>query len=260
MTTDFDPGPPPAVAAHFGQLPSYAAHRDSFWYDWGPILYRGRLDGSARILCIASDPGPTERVAHRTLVGDAGQRVQGFLTKLGLTRSYVCVNAFAYGLFPSRSMSANPILSEPAQLTWRNELLDLITGPALQAIVAFGFQARTALDLWSAAPDVLTLKVVHPSNPDDDRLVTEYHAAVEALRAVVTPDPDGDPTVPNYGAAFTEQDYAAIPSGDLPFGVPPWLGDDAPGRAAHPRHNNTVERDPEDRDHTLFWHAPPDQP
>jgi len=257
---EFDPGPPPAVADHFDQLPSYAAHREFFWYDWGPILYRGRLDGSARMLCIASDPGPVERVAHRTLVGDAGQRVQGFLTKLGLTRSYVCVNAFAYALFPSRSMSAKPILAEPAQRAWRNELFELITGPSLQAIVAFGFQARSALELWTDVPDVPIFKVVHPSNPDDDRLVGEYREAIETLRAVVTPDPDGDNTVPNYGAEFTEQDYSPIPHRDLPFGVPPWLGDDAPGRAARPRHNNTVERDPEDRDHTLFWHAPPNQP
>jgi len=57
------------------------------------VFYRGRLDGSARLLCAASDPSTTERVAMRTLVGDAGQRVQGFLTKVGLTRSHLCLNA-----------------------------------------------------------------------------------------------------------------------------------------------------------------------
>ena len=62
------------------------------------------------MLCIASDPGPTERIAGRTLVGDAGQRVQGFLTKLGLTRSYALVNAFAYALLPSRRCRRDPIL------------------------------------------------------------------------------------------------------------------------------------------------------
>ena len=139
----FDPGPPPEVADHFEKVPSYAAHRDLFWYDWGPIFYRGRLDRSARLLCIASDPGPTERIAGRTLVGDAGQRVQGFLSKLGLTRSYVCVNAYAYALLPSRSMTAIPILSEPEQQTWRNELFSMITGP------------RTAGDryIWAAGQD-----------------------------------------------------------------------------------------------------------
>jgi uracil-DNA glycosylase len=90
---EFDPGPPPEVAEHFARVPSSAPHRELSWYDWRPVFYRGRLDGSARVLCIASDPGPTERVAGRTLVGHAGQRVQGFLHKLGLTRSYACLNA-----------------------------------------------------------------------------------------------------------------------------------------------------------------------
>src|SRR3712207_7598637 len=56
------------------RVPDYAPFKEHFWYDWGPVFYRGRLDGSARVLCVASDPGPTERVAMRTLVGDAGDR------------------------------------------------------------------------------------------------------------------------------------------------------------------------------------------
>ena len=91
----FDKGPPAALAQHFADLPDIAPEfRSLFWYDWGPVFYRGRLTGRARFLGIASDPGPTERVVGRTLVGDAGQRVQGFLEKVGLTRSYVLVNAF----------------------------------------------------------------------------------------------------------------------------------------------------------------------
>ena len=152
IMVEFDPGPPPEVAEHFAGVPSYAPHRDLFWYDWGPVFYRGRLDGSARVLCIASDPGPTERVAGRTLVGDAGQRVQGFLHKLGLSRSYACVNAYAYALLPSRSLAAIPILSEPEQRSWRNELFSMIIGPALQAIVTFGLQARIAVEQWTDAP------------------------------------------------------------------------------------------------------------
>src|SRR3954467_15699922 len=129
---DFDPGPPSALAQHFEDVPSYSSKRDCFWYDWGPVFYRGRLDGSARFLGIASDPGPTERIACRTLVGDAGQRVQGFLTKLGLTRSYVLVNAYAYALLPSHAGDATAMLSEPDHLAWRNKLLNSVVGPKLQ--------------------------------------------------------------------------------------------------------------------------------
>jgi hypothetical protein len=52
----------------------------------------------------------------RTLVGDAGQRVQGFLAKIGLTRSYVCLNAFAYALHPSSFFEAGEILRDPSTL------------------------------------------------------------------------------------------------------------------------------------------------
>src|SRR2546427_9398110 len=120
----FDPGPSPAFAKFFAAAPDYAPVREHFWYDWGPVFYRGRTDGSARLLCIASDPGPTERVAGRTLVGDAGQRVQGFLAKLGLTRSYLCFNAFIYPLFPSHGPQAPSVLADPTINAWRNPLFD----------------------------------------------------------------------------------------------------------------------------------------
>jgi uracil-DNA glycosylase len=253
---DFDPGPPAALAQHFDALPSYADHRDLFWYDWGPVFYRGRLDGTARLLGIASDPGPTERIACRTLVGDAGQRVQGFLTKLGLTHSYVLVNAFPYALHPSRAQDALPLLREKAHRDWENQLLDLVTGPHLQAIVAFGANAQGALKQWDNAPHLPTVKVPHPSSRDTNTLLTAWHAAIEQLRGVITPDPHGDNTTPNYGTSFQEPDYTRIPTADLPFGLPTWFGDDSWGRQAHPRHNNSVERPTQDPDHTLIWTAP----
>jgi hypothetical protein len=40
-----------------------------------------------------------DRLPHT--VGDAGQRVQGFLSKLGLTRSYVLDNAHPFALHPA---------------------------------------------------------------------------------------------------------------------------------------------------------------
>ena len=254
--TDFDPGPPAAVARHFAKVPSYADYRQLFWHDWGPVFYRGRLNRTARLLAIASDPGPTERIAGRTLVGDAGQRVQGFLTKLGLTRSYALVNAYAYALRPSRAQQAATLLTNPDQLAWRNTLLELVTGPQLQAIVAFGGQARSAVRLWVDRPAVPVFEVPHPSSRNPTALVDSWRAAIDELRAIVTPDPDGDPTGPNYGPKFLESDYAPIPARDLPFGVPPWLGNDAWGRTDTPRHNNSVERPATDLLNTLVWRAP----
>src|SRR6478672_8700949 len=62
---------------------------DSFRVEWGPVFHRGRLDGSARVLVIGQDPATHEAIARRILVGEAGQRAQGFLTRLGIERSYV---------------------------------------------------------------------------------------------------------------------------------------------------------------------------
>src|SRR5215208_818566 len=100
---EFDAGPPREFAEVFTRLPNYEPYREHFWYDWGPIFYRGRLDGTARVLCIASDPGPTERIGGRSLIGNAGQRVQGFLAKLGIDKSYLLLNAWAYALHPSQA-------------------------------------------------------------------------------------------------------------------------------------------------------------
>lgn len=253
---EFDPGPPPAFASVFERVPDYSAHREDFWLDWGPIFYRGRLDGTARLLCIASDPGATERIAGRTLVGDAGQRVQGFLGKLGLTRSYLCLNAFAYGMFPSHFDHAESILAEQAQATWRNELLDLARGASVQAVVAFGANAQTALEGWAGGAGLPSFPVHHPSYPKEEQLLEGWRDAITDLRALVVPDPDGDASGPNYGATVTEADYAPIPSRDLPFGAPSFLGDDGWRRRASSGGRGSVERDPNDFLHSLVWHAP----
>jgi hypothetical protein len=57
---------------------------DSFRVEWGPVFHPGRLDGSARVLIIGQDPATHETIARRILVGEAGQRAQGLLTRLGL--------------------------------------------------------------------------------------------------------------------------------------------------------------------------------
>jgi uracil-DNA glycosylase len=251
---DFDPGPPPRFADIFGRVPDLSSIRDALWFDWGPIFYRGRLDGSARLLCIASDPGPTERIAGRTLVGDAGQRVQGFLRKLGLSRSYLCLNAFPYALLPSRASRAPSLLALPAFRAWRSELYDA-AATDVEAVIAFGRVAQAAVSQWSGASDVPVIPLPHPSSRNAAALVTAWRAGVIELRTRIAPDP-GTQRAANYGTTFLEKDYVAIPAGDLPFGVAPWLGDDAWSRAGHPRRNNSVRRPIPDDRHTLIWVAP----
>jgi hypothetical protein len=252
---EFDRGPSAQLATLFTRVPDPPVTQD-FWFDWGPVFYRGRLDGSARVLCVASDPGPTERIAGRSLVGNAGQRVQGLLTKLGLTRSYVCLNAWSHALHPSRAQAARGRLDDPAQLAWRNELYDRATGPRLQAVIAFGGMAREAVALWPGRSGVPVSEMPHPSSRDERALLDAWRSAVTELRGLVTPDADGDNGGANYGPAFTEADFAAIPRRDLPFGAPAFLGDDAWVRARPGAGQNSVRRPSPDDGHTLIWHAP----
>jgi uracil-DNA glycosylase len=254
MAIEFDSGPPAAWATLFSKLPDYSPFKEHFWFDWGPIFYRGRLDGTAKVMCIASDPGPTERIAGRTLVGDAGQRVQGFLAKLGITRSYLCLNAFAYALFPTHGAQAGVVLNDPDQLKWRNKVYDKAKGANVQVIIAFGEQAQDAVALWPGKGTLPLFKVPHPSSHDPATLLNKWRKAVTDLRAIVTPDPGGQANLPNYGNAFAENDYAAIPRRDLPYGVPAFLGDDAWVRKTG--HASSVTRPSPDDRHTLIWKAP----
>ena len=253
-----DAGPTGTLKTFLAATPDYETEvgdPTTFWYAFGPVLYRGRLDGSARVLCIASDPGPSECLpfARRTLIGDSGQKTQGFLSKLGLRRSYVLVNAFAVAMRPSKKTSGLRVLrTNAAIMAARHGLYDrLLGGTKLQAIIAFGEIAQAAYDVWALSnPDVKAVrsfKLAHPAAVDrdasgDDEALRGWAKAIKSLRAIVTPDIDGDPKSPNFGDYFTEIDYARIPRWDLPSAAPIYVGDDSWGRAASPRHNNCCVR------------------
>jgi uracil-DNA glycosylase len=256
----FDTSPPNDFADLFATLPDYSPIKDNFWFDWGPIFYKGRLDGTAKILCVASDPGPTERIAGRTLVGNAGQRVQGFLNKVGLTKSYVCVNGFVYALFPGSLSKGIKALERPDQTAFRNALFDKLKSPNLQAVVAFGEVAKKAVKLWNTKGDIPVFETYHPSYHAtgagaEKKMLTDWNRVVTALRQIVTPDSNGQTNLPLYDDVFTESDYASIPRYDLPFGVPDWLGNDAWFRQNTHKMNSVNRPSPDDR-HTLVWNAP----
>ena len=269
-----DPGPTGAMKALMDATPDYQAEvgdTRTFWYAFGPVLYRGRLDGSARVLCIASDPGPTECLPfmRRTLVGDSGQKTQGFLAKLGLTRSYVLVNAFAVAMKPSAKTKGLKVLkTNVAIAAARHALYNALLGGGVQAIVAFGGPAHDAYDLWAAANPAVkavpVFKLAHPAAVDrvgsgNDAALKQWTTAVTKLRSIVTADADGDPAGPNFGDFFTEVDYARIPRWDLLAAAPAYAGDDSWGRGATRRHNNCCARPSPDDSVSLTLTPPPGQ-
>jgi len=255
MKIQFDRGPSAKMAGLLMDYPDYTPVKEYFWFNWGPVFYRGRLNKSARVLCVASDPGPTERVGNRVLIGNAGQRVQGFLSKIGLNRSYVCLNGFVFALHPSHLSDGIKLLSDPVQLAWRNKVFDAATGPKLQAIVAFGDLAKKTVDQWTGKGDVPVFKTYHPSYRNGDHIITaDWNRVITELRKIVTKDPGGNNTSPLYGTSFEENDYSPIPSRDLPFGTAPFIGDEHWLRTTS-RGMNSVSR-PGGDDFTLTWKAP----
>src|SRR4029450_1746478 len=110
-----------------------------FRTEWGPIFHRGRLDGTARVLLIGQDPGQHENVLRRILSGEAGRRVQGFLAKIGVTRSYVLINALLYSVYGT---GGSKFVAKPKVTAYRNQWVKAILAPGrVQAVVTFGGMA-----------------------------------------------------------------------------------------------------------------------
>jgi hypothetical protein len=209
-----------------------------FRVEWGPIFHRGRLDGSARVLVIGQDPAQHETVVRRILVGEAGRRVQGFLAKLGITRSHVFVNAYLYSVYGSVRAKTR---RDSRLLAYRHRWLDaLLIGQKVEAVVALGTAADEAWQFWKATPagkssNIAYAAVGHPTYPESfsagdktklaaatRKLLQGWNAGLQALAPhVVHPDVPA-PLVP-YGDTWAEGDRVAVPEFDFPAGLPSWM-------------------------------------
>lgn len=213
---------------------------DDFRIEWGPIFHRGRLDGTARILLIGQDPAQNENIVRRILVGVAGQRAQGFLRKLGLTRSYVLINAFLYSVFGQAAGQSHA--NDPPIIDYRNRWIDAILDSSpIEAVVAMGALAKGAWIAWkNARPahpkrNVAVAHLTHPTQPESasagdptrlaqhtQALLTNWNAARALIRPTLT-QTDSSPIAANYGATWKPAEIVRIPSLDLPAGIPDWM-------------------------------------
>jgi uracil-DNA glycosylase len=223
----FDPGPPPSWEALFAAAPlaAYEARPDLFRIEFGPVFYRGRLDGTARLLVVGQDPSVNEVLAHRAFVGVSGQRLQGFIAKLAITRSYLMLNTFSYSIFGQFGGENEALSHQDPLLSYRNSQFDKAAHEnPLQAVVTVGTGAREAVDHWPGVGSLPRVHITHPASPDIKKLLQNWNAGLSSLRPIVSPD-DGASTGPGYGETFVAGDIVPIPRGDLPFGLPRWHGD-----------------------------------
>ena len=241
MKREFDPGydsqPFRLLCESYPGEEVYPRH--DFRIEWGPVFHRGRLDGSATVLLIGQDPAANEAIVRRILVGVAGKRTQGLLRKLGLTRSYVMVNAFLYSVYGQQGGEKHR--NDPKIAAYRHQWLDaLLVGKNVQAVLSLGSLADSAWRQYLATPsgamlNVAYAKLLHPTYPDsaaggDPTLLTQktaellanWNTGLAKVRAAVTRQdvaPDPEP----YGDAFEADEIVDIPAFDIPAGLPEWM-------------------------------------
>jgi uracil-DNA glycosylase len=246
MPRAFDPGPTRAWEDLFAAAPldHFTNHpRQRFRKEFGPVFYRGRLNGTARVLLVAQDPAPNELVAHRTLVGSAGQRVQGFLRKLGIDRSYLMLNTFLFPVLGQFDTELRRISLEPPILDMRNRWFDHAAATnEIEVVIAAGNAAAHAVAHWPGHASFEIVEIQHPSARDEVALAKSWNVGLRRARAFVAPDRGAVFDDLEFGPEMLPTDRVPIPRRDLPFGVPPWMGD-----------GDHVERDGTTR---LVWAAP----
>lgn len=211
---------------------------DSFRVEWGPVFHRGRLDGSARVLIIGQDPATHEAIARRILVGEAGQRAQGLLTRLGVDRSYVFINAFLYSVFGQGGGARH--IDDPAIAKYRNRWINaIVADQQIEAIITLGQFADSAYQQWRATPrgagnTAAYATIRHPTYPESAsrsgqitkaeafaRLCESWNQLLNDLHPGITPDVPVPLRL--YGTSLTHADLTPIPSRDLPPGLPDWM-------------------------------------
>lgn len=211
---------------------------ENFRAEWGPIFHRGRLDGSARVLLIGQDPAQNEAIVRRILVGEAGQRIQGFLTKLGIDRSYVMINTFLYSVYGNVPAK---IKKSAAIADYRHRWLKaLLTTQPIEAVVTMGVLADEAWKTWAATPDgrnfsAPQVMIPHPTKPESasdgdkqklrdetQKMLSQWNTALQALHTAIK-HPDREQPLILYGDTWQPGDKVAIPDFDFPPGLPAWM-------------------------------------
>lgn len=241
MATTFDPGYDRQPFQDLvDQAPDNTVYPfQSFRFEWGPVFHRGRLDGTARVLCIGQDPAQHETIARRILTGNAGRRAQGFLAKLGFNRSYVLINTFLYSVYTQAGGSAH--VNDPGITTYRNKwFAAVLASSSIKAVVAFGGLADTAWSKFLKDPSGASAKnlpyqhVPHPTSPESaggtavkvaaakKAMLIKWNTAIQALRPSIQ-HPDTNSAFVAYGDDFTPAEMPAIPQYDLPAGSPAWM-------------------------------------
>ncbi len=259
-TWDYDPGPPAASgwAELFARTPNYRGlgkavlNKEAFRWHHGPMFYRGRLDGSARVVLVGQEGAQDESLSHRSFTGGTGARMQHFLRHLGIDRSYLFLNSFVYPIFGQYTDQLRPLAQDPRSpiVKHRHEILDkaVIDGGA-HLVVAVGTAAKESIATWIAShggtadshhletatngsiPAIVRfVGVVHPGSAaggSTANIKADFQRAINQIKTWIAAGPTwlpADPGVPRDLAIASTYGSDPIPYRDFPFGTCPRLG------------------------------------
>jgi uracil-DNA glycosylase len=257
---EHDPGPTAASgwAALFAETPNYRGlglavlGREAFRWHHGPMFFRGRLDGSAKVVVVGQEGAQDESLSHRSFTGGTGARMQYFLRHIGLDRSYLFLNSFVYPIFGQYTDDLRPLAQDPRSpiVQHRTRILDkaIIDGDT-RLVVAVGRAAKESVATWveahggnadpehleDATPGTLPgrvrlVGVPHPGSAAGgatSEIRQAFQAARDRIRGWVEADPawlPADPGMSRNLSADYQYKSAAIPYRDFPFGTCPRLG------------------------------------
>jgi uracil-DNA glycosylase len=243
----------------FAETPNYRGlgravlGREVFRWHHGPMFFRGRLDGSAKVMVVGQEGAQDESLSHRSFTGGTGARLQWLLKFLGIDRSYLFLNTFVYPIFGQYTADLRPLaqdLRSPITIH-RNRIFDkAVVDGDVRLVIAVGLAAKEAVCTWigahggSAQPESLhaasmgslpdgvrAVGVMHPgsvaSGVSTAEIEADFARAVGLVRDWLASDPGwlpGDDGVQRDLATPFPYRSLPIPYRDLPFATCPRLG------------------------------------
>jgi uracil-DNA glycosylase len=257
---EHDPGPGNSSgwAELFASTPNYRGlgqavlGREAFRWQHGPMFFRGRLDGTARVLVVGQEGAQDESLSHRSFTGGTGARMQYLLRYLGLDRSYLFLNSFVYPIFGQYTSDLRPLAQDPRSpiVVHRNRIFDqAVTGGDVRLVIAVGRAAKESVVTWieahggTAQPEALetaslgslpnrlrAVGVLHPGSAASGStaaIKADFVRAIGHVRDWLQADPGWLPADPGVARDLTTPfpySSLAIPFRDFPFGTCPRLG------------------------------------
>lgn len=187
-------------------------------------LYRGRFN-EARILIVADQESHDDMFTGRALSGDGGQKVQHFLKKLGITKSYLIIRTLPVNTLDLNDEKVVKIANHPQVLKIQKEILERILFSSRQntpteLILTFGPHAKSTVEKI----DTRDLPVFNLKSPSEPTAYKNWNKILKTISKIkYTTD-----IKPNFREPYDKHRFKEtrleINRYDLPIQTKRWVG------------------------------------